>query len=266
MSAYHAKREHRHPDAYDHAIYDVSHKYNISILPMTPDFDLDNLYSSTEMVGMWNTLIVGNDKTYILADIKDPHIRIPRIDRLLNKRGEQVLPNELVMLFDSLWNKTLSGKQLQFYMVWNGRLYFINTYPFSNGRGKVIGAVLFMRAYDRVKGSRASLEMVNISDSARRPMSMPMFLPTAREGTGEEAGYFSTKGRPPASVTTSVADTSESSTHDLRQQLQPQQPQPQQPRPQQPLRPIPRNPAGIAAGTSGLANGTGTLTMFLGGG
>jgi hypothetical protein len=135
-------------DDLDRNIYNVSREYKVSILPITPDFDIDNLYPLTDHVELWNIFIVGNDKTYILANINDPHIRIPQADQLPNNQGQNFLPNELVMVFDSIWTKTLIGKQLQFYMVWNSKLYFVNTYPFFNGKGKVIGAILFMRGFE----------------------------------------------------------------------------------------------------------------------
>lgn len=137
----------KHDDDLHNDIYNVSRQYKVSILPITPNFDIDNLYPLTDNVELWNIFVVGNDKTYILANIKDPHIQIPCPDQLLNNQG-RLLPKELVIVFDSIWNKTLSGKQLQFYLVWNSKLYFINTYPFYNGNKKVIGAILFMRAFD----------------------------------------------------------------------------------------------------------------------
>ena len=132
----------------DRNIYKVSREYKISILPITPNFDIDNLYPLTDHVELWNIFIVGNDKTYILANINDQHIMIPQAHQLPNKQGQSILPSELVMVFDSIWTKTLLGKQLQFYMVWNSKLYFVNTYPFFNGRRKVIGAILFMRGFE----------------------------------------------------------------------------------------------------------------------
>jgi hypothetical protein len=131
----------------DQRIYSVSKRYKISILPITPHFDIDNLYPLTDHVELWNIFIVGNDKTYILANVNDPNITIPNVEKLPNHDGK-VLPEELDIFFQSIWDKTLSGKQLQFYMVWNNRLFFVNTYPFFNGKGKVIGAAMFMRAFE----------------------------------------------------------------------------------------------------------------------
>ena len=138
----------------DKRIYHVSREYKISILPITPNFDIDNLYPLTDHVELWNTFVVGNDKTYILASVNDPHITIPRLGDLPNNQGKNTLPQELFVVFDTLWTKTLQGKQLQFYMVWNSKLYFMNTYPFFNGKGKVIGAILFMRAFETMPETR----------------------------------------------------------------------------------------------------------------
>jgi len=142
------KNDQEEEEDLDRNIYHVTRKYKISILPITPNFDIDNLYPLTDHVELWNIFIVGNDKTYILANVNDPFITLPQATRLPNKQGQDILPNELVIVFDSIWTKTLMGKQLQFYMVWNGKLYFINTYPFFNGKRKVIGAILFMRGFD----------------------------------------------------------------------------------------------------------------------
>lgn len=151
------KSKHKHSeDGLDRNIYNVSKEYKISILPIIPDFDIDNLYPITDQVHKWSILIVGNDKTYILASIKDPHITIPESVDLPNHTGNNILPDELTCFFDSVWTTTLTGKQLQFYMVWNGKLYFVNTYPFFNGKKKVIGAILFMRAFETMPPSRFS--------------------------------------------------------------------------------------------------------------
>jgi hypothetical protein len=141
------RKKSRGEEDLDRKIYDVSREYKISILPIIPNFDIDNLYPLTDHVELWNIFIVGNDKTYILASVNDPHIVIPN-SNLTNHQAKNILPDELVKLLDGIWDKTLGGKQLQFYMVWNGKLYFINTYPFFNGKDKVIGAILFMRTFE----------------------------------------------------------------------------------------------------------------------
>lgn len=149
-----AKSKVKEDEDLDRKIYHVSREYKISILPITPNFDIDNLYPLTDHVELWNIFIVGNDKTYILANVNDPHIYIPKADQLPNRQGQTLLPEELIIVLDTIWTKTLQGKQLQFYMVWNSKLYFINTYPFFNGKGKVIGAILFMRAFETMPETR----------------------------------------------------------------------------------------------------------------
>jgi hypothetical protein len=131
-------------------IFDVSKEYNISILPIQNNVEIENLYPPTDHVELWNTFIVGCDKTYILANVNDDHIRIPHLDLLPNRKGLNLLPDELSNVFDKIWDKTLTNTKLQFYMTWNGKLYFINTYPFLNGKQKVIGATLFMRAFEKM--------------------------------------------------------------------------------------------------------------------
>lgn len=141
-------------DTIDKQLYNVSREYKISILPINPNFDIENLYPITDHVELWNIFIVGNDKTYILANVNDPHIIIPNHDQLKNRQGNNILPDELYKVFDSIWTKTLHGNQLQFYMVWNAKLYFINTYPFFNGKQHVIGAILLMRAFETMPEMR----------------------------------------------------------------------------------------------------------------
>lgn len=158
-------------DELDKNIINICKEYHITILPITSnvDVDIDNLYPVTDHVELWNIFIIGNDKTYILAKVNDKHINIPNIDKLLNRKAENLLPDELRKIFDKIWDKTLSGKQLQFYMVWNNKLYFINTYPFFNGKGKIIGAILFMRTFESVPNInqspriRVSLDKIRVS-------------------------------------------------------------------------------------------------------
>jgi len=134
-------------DKLDKKLYDVTHKCKLSILPITTKYDIENLYPITDHVEHWNIFIVGNDKTYILASVNDPHIHIPNYEQLPNKQGKNIIPDELTKVFDSVWDSTLQGNQLQFYLVWDSKLYFMNTYPFLNDKKKVIGAIMFMRAF-----------------------------------------------------------------------------------------------------------------------
>ena len=157
-------------DAMDRNIYAASHKHNINVLPVLPNFDIQNLYPITDCVEQWNILVVGSDKTYILASLKDPFIRLdpPNAEaQLPNHQGHDVMPAELNAFFDPVWDKTLLGRQLQFYILWNERLYFINTYPFFNSGHRVIGAILFMRAFHTLP------PMPSVSTLEMRPPTTP---------------------------------------------------------------------------------------------
>lgn len=152
----------------DHKIFNASQEHNISILPIIQTYEIDNLYPPTDHVELWNIFIIGNDKTYILANIKDDHIRIKDVEKLPNKTAQNILDEGLNIFLDGIWDKTLLGKKLQFYMTWNARLYFVNTYPFHNGRDKVIGAVMFMRAHEHMP--KTSLQCsVDLETSKRTP-------------------------------------------------------------------------------------------------
>jgi hypothetical protein len=134
----------------DNKIYQVSREHKISILPIVASYDIENLYPLTDQVHLWNTFVIGNDKTYILANICDSAVAQGEyIDQneLLNKKANGIIPMDFSLFMDVVWDKTLTGKQMQFFMVWNSRLFFTNTYPLFNGSSKVIGAVMFMRSF-----------------------------------------------------------------------------------------------------------------------
>lgn len=140
------------------AVFNSSKKFKISILPISPNYDIENLYPDSANAHLWNIFIVGSDKTYILANVKDTFNQIPNHEQLINKKGHNILPEDLFEFFDTIWNETLNSKQLQFYMVWAGKLYFINTYPLFNGKKKIIGAILFMRLFDTMPMTNFSID------------------------------------------------------------------------------------------------------------
>ena len=132
----------------DHLI-NVSEKYNLNILPISSEYVLENLYPITDRVNEWNTFIIGNDKTYILSNLGDNvNLRLKEENcDIVDTRGNK-LPLEIFEFFDKVWTHTLDGKNLQFYMVVKGVLYFINTYSLKNTNSKIIGAIMFMRNFD----------------------------------------------------------------------------------------------------------------------
>ena len=130
-------------------LFRVSEKYKISILPISSEYVLENLYPITDRVSEWNTFIIGNDKTYILSNIGDnEYLNFTEENcDIVDTRGNK-LPLEIFEFFDKVWTHTLDGKNLQFYMVVKGVLYFINTYSLKNTNSKIIGAIMFMRNFD----------------------------------------------------------------------------------------------------------------------
>lgn len=133
-------------------LYDVTEKLKISILPISLDFDLDNLYPIHNHVSNWNIFVVGKDKRYILGNIGNENCLLSK--RYLNVKSEDLVdgfgdsfPPELFTFFDSVWDITLKGQNLQLYVMIAGKLYLINTYKLTNDKNNVIGACLFMRDF-----------------------------------------------------------------------------------------------------------------------
>jgi len=140
------------------SLYRVSQKYKLSILPISSTYDLENLYPITDRVREWNTFVIGNDKTYILSRVGDKttHLNKEQVENIVDTKGA-MLPEELFLFFDSVWDHTLKGNQLQFYIVLNGQLYLINTYCLRNRVNNVIGAILFMRNFDTLPQSYSTM-------------------------------------------------------------------------------------------------------------
>lgn len=139
-----ADQESDHKDHHARMIK-AGEKYDIAILPVVSDYKIDNLYPVTDQVHKWNILIVGNDKTYIHASIYD--LDFPT-KGLLNNVGARELCPELNEFFDPIFDKTLQGRKLQFMIVWRKTTYMVNTYPLQNTANKVVGAIMFVRAYE----------------------------------------------------------------------------------------------------------------------
>ena len=142
-------------ERFEQKLKSVGAKYNIAILPVISDYEIDNLYPITDQVHKWNILIVGNDKTYIHASIYD--LDIPETENLINNRGTAVLSHELNEFFDPIFDNTLKGRKLQFLIIWRKTTYLVNTYPLENQSNNVVGAIMFVRAYELLP--KMSLEM-----------------------------------------------------------------------------------------------------------
>jgi len=135
----------RRQNELDRQLKDNNGKYDIHLIKVDENFSITNLYPITDEVHKWSIFIIGNDKTYIHASIGE--FKFPHADNLMNKRGTNILPNELNEIFEPLWIKTLNGDQVQMYMIVSQKLYLVNTYPLFNANRQVIGAVMFIRPF-----------------------------------------------------------------------------------------------------------------------
>jgi hypothetical protein len=148
-------------DIFAKNMYDLSAKHNISILPIQNNFELENLYPKSNHVQDWITFVIGKDKTYILANTGSNVFGNSR--QLVNHKASGFLPNSLEEFLDPIWERTLSGSDMQFFMLYDGKTYFVNTYSFKNKSNNVIGASMFMRLFDTLPNlfqmySRLSLD------------------------------------------------------------------------------------------------------------
>lgn len=131
-------------------VLDTSKRFNITILPIKPHIIIKNLYPTTNMVEKWSTLIVGNDKTYILCNLNEGLKDVVDNKDLLNRQGLNILPNDLNLFLNSIFDMTLKNKKLQFFMIYKNKIYFVNTFPFTDDDDNkdVIGAICFIRAFE----------------------------------------------------------------------------------------------------------------------
>ena len=141
----------------DKQLKDINNKYDIHLIKVDSSFHIKNLYPVTDEVHKWSIFIVGNDKTYIHASIGE--FKFPHANDLLNRRGQNILPNELNEIFEPLWIQTLNGDQVQMYMIVSQKLYLVNTYPLFNGKStrEVIGAIMFIRPF--IGDERSSFDL-----------------------------------------------------------------------------------------------------------
>jgi hypothetical protein len=140
----------KQPRGLHKGMVELAETFKIVVLPAWTDIDLADLYPATNHVESWNTLVVGKDKNYIMVNIGDVHAQIPGSDKLINRKGTNVLPEQLDRIFSKIWDETFSHNKLQFCMMWNSVLYFVNTWALKNAGGKSVGAVMFMRSFENL--------------------------------------------------------------------------------------------------------------------
>lgn len=125
-------------------LYDYSKENDILIIPLVKKYNLKNLYPEEDEVEKWNIFIVGNNKTYISANIFENSFGIIG-EKLLNDTGIKNMPKRMYDFLDKVWDYTLKGKQLQFFCYINSKLFLLNSYPFYNSNKKIIGGICFIR-------------------------------------------------------------------------------------------------------------------------
>lgn len=128
-------------------VYDKS-SFDICILPINPAiYVIENLFPYWNHVQSWDIFIIGCDKTYIMAQVNSFETSKDLRQELPNRRGFGLIDTALYTFLEPIWDKTLGGTKLQFFMRMNDKDYLVNTFPMTNHKEKVIGAVLFMREF-----------------------------------------------------------------------------------------------------------------------
>lgn len=140
---------------------------DIHILPTNEHLHLTNLYPSTNATERWSVLCVGSDMTYIKVSLGD--FKLKNMENLTNKKGGNIISKEVNAIFEPIWNSTLKGQRLQFFMLVNGYTYLVNTFPLEN-IDRVIGAIMFIRNYtvekrDSLDGGNRTLLAQKINDA-----------------------------------------------------------------------------------------------------
>jgi hypothetical protein len=150
------------------SIVNSSANHNVVVLPVRNSFELDNLYPKHNHVDKWNTFIIGKDKTYILANCVDFNI-----NNLVNHKGTGILPQAIEEFLDPIWDRTLEGKQVQLFMMFDSTTYLMNSYTLKNNADQIIGACLFMRRVDSLPNTifqtTSSLSHVHSADDVIVP-------------------------------------------------------------------------------------------------
>lgn len=153
------------------SIYDTAQASNILILPATNIQTLKSLFPETNHVHLFNILIVGKNKEYILCKLQGD-LAFSGQDKIINARYSDRMPTEIRKLLDGIWDKTLiDEKNLQFVMVFKGKAYLCNSYCFKNSNMQTIGAICFIRNIDLLH------EAARLSVDEQNQMETPLPFP-----------------------------------------------------------------------------------------
>lgn len=174
INCFRSKKDRSNREARDLTMQYGAIGYTVHILPVTPNvYVMDNLYPSWNHVETWNTFVIGNDRTYILANVPT----LPMTDNdedtqklaqdVLNRRGDGILPLELTEFFNPLWNRTLKGNNLQLFIIIRNTTYIVNTFPLYGDKQLIVGAVMFLRFFSPTRHS-AIHELMDAVSQQRR--------------------------------------------------------------------------------------------------
>lgn len=124
---------------------------NVIVLPTRQGVILDNIYPINNHCDLFNILIVGSDKNYLFVRFHD--ISFPGSEKLVNTKYIEKMPSSLRNILESIWDKTLGGKILHFYMIYKGKTYLTNAFPLQNEQSKSVGAIAFIRNVETIRNS-----------------------------------------------------------------------------------------------------------------
>jgi hypothetical protein len=146
----------------------LSKKHNISILPILNSYEIQSLYPETSQAHTWSTFIIGKDKTYALTNKYDFNIE-SSYNKLFKRTSNGQLHDDLLEFFDPIWERTLKGQQLQFFMIYCSIIYFVNTFALRNDSYNIIGASMFIRSLETMPTISSRISF----DDRNRPHDTP---------------------------------------------------------------------------------------------
>ena len=124
---------------------------NVIVLPTRQGVILDNIYPINNHCEFFNILIIGSDKNYLFHRLYD--LSFPGSEKLTNSKYVEKMPSSLRNILESIWDKTLGGKILHFYMIYKGKTYLTNAFPLQNEQNKSVGAIAFIRNVETIRNS-----------------------------------------------------------------------------------------------------------------
>jgi hypothetical protein len=125
--------------------------HNVIVLPTRQGTIIDNIFPINNHVEHFNILIIGSDRNYIFTRLQD--FTFPGSDQLVNNKYSDKMPAGFRQILDNIWDATLEGKILHFYMIYKGKTYITQTFPLQNRASKVVGALALIRNVETLRSS-----------------------------------------------------------------------------------------------------------------